>query len=179
MSGPQAAPGSVVSTHRYSRPALLADGGRALLGLSLTLGPLVLLDTAAPVAWLLAALAALFAWFGARTLIRQKSSVLLSAEGIDLVGPRPASIRWAEVDQVRLAYFAPRRAQAQQGWLQLTLRERTGRKLRLDSTLEGFSDLLGEVRQVVERADLPLDPTTASNLAALDQPDGRGPVPRS
>lgn len=167
MSPPPELPAAKTSTHRFNRPALRADGARASVGLALTLGPLVLLETATVVTWILAALALLFGWFGARTLIRHQSHVVLSPAGIDLFGPRPSSIRWAEVDQVRLAYFAPRRAQAQQGWMQLTLRERTGRTLRLDSTLDGFDDLLGEVERVARRADLALDPTTMSNLAAL------------
>lgn len=159
------------STHRFNRSALLADGARAAVGLGLTLGPLILLDTATAVTWILGALAVLFGWFAARTLVRHRSRIVVSPDGVDLLGPRPTAVRWANVGEMRLAYFAPRRAQERQGWLQLTLREHGGRTLRLDSTLERFDDLLCQVYEIVRAADLPLDPTTSSNLAAL----GLGP----
>ncbi|MDX1541810.1 MAG: hypothetical protein R3349_10455 [Geminicoccaceae bacterium] len=181
MSLPTGPRAPMTSTHHFSRPALLADGARASVGLLLTVGPLVLLETAAVVTWALAGLSLLFAWFGARTLARHRSRVVLSPRGVDLVGPRPTSIRWAEIDDVRLGYFAPRRAQPKQGWMQLTLHDRTGQTLRLDSTLERFDDLLSEVHQVASSAGLDLDQTTASNFAALGltepPPDAKAPDP--
>ena len=50
-----------MSQHRYPMATLYADYGRVAFGLAATLGPLLLLDLARPVAMLLAALAALAA----------------------------------------------------------------------------------------------------------------------
>lgn len=162
-------------THRFRREALLADGARAVFGLLITLGPLIMLDTAVVVTWVCVVLALLFAWFGGRTLIRLKSRVVVTPEGIDLVGPRRRSIRWRDLEEVHLAYFAPRRAQPGHGWMQLTLRERPDSTLRLDSTLERFDELLADVHRMALAAGLPLDPTTSSNLAALGlAPAGAG-----
>lgn len=158
-----------MSTHHFDRRMLLADGGRAAVGTALTLGPLIMLDTAPVVTWLLAALALLFIWFAIRTLIRWRSRVVLSAGQIGLEGPRPRTIRWQDLQSVRLAYFAVRRGreQRQPGWLQLTLRGGPRRGLKIDSTLERFDELLAQVHRVALARDLPLDPTTAGNFAAL------------
>ena len=116
--------------------------------------------------WGIPLLTLLFAWFGARTLVRHLSRVELTASRIALEGPLPRSVAWEELREVRLAYFAPRRAH-RRGWLQLTLRGRSRRPLRLESTLDGFEEVLRRVGQVAAGRELPLDPTTASNFAAL------------
>jgi hypothetical protein len=67
---------------------------------------------------------------------------------------------------MRLAYYAPRRAQ-QDGWLQLTLRGRSGPAIRVDSTLDGFDDVLRRATGAAARNELSLDPATQANLAAL------------
>lgn len=169
------------STHHFKRGALLADGARAAAGLLISFGPLVLLETAVVVTWICSGLTILFAWFAGRTAVRARSRVVLSAKGIELLGPRPSAIRWEDLEEIRLAYFAPRRAQERTGWMQLTLRERTGSRLRVDSTLERFDDLLATVHRVASAADLPFDPATSSNFAALglaraDRPDVPPPV---
>lgn len=158
----------MTSTHRFDRQMLLADGGRAALGTALTLGPLILLETALVVTCLLAVLGLLFVWFAIRTSIRWRSRVVLSVGQIGLEGPRPRTIRWQDLESVRLAYFATRRGREQRGsgWLQLTLRG-PQRALRIDSTLERFDELLAQVHRVVLARGLPLDPTTAGNFAAL------------
>jgi hypothetical protein len=158
-----------MSMHQFDRPSLYLDYTRAAFGLAVTAGPLLLLDLLPVIAWPFALLALLFAWFGVRTLVRHLSRVELSASRIALEGPLPRSVAWEELREVRLAYFAPRRAHGR-GWLQLTLRGRSRRPLRLESTLDGFEDVLRCVRQVVATRELPLDPTTASNFAAVGMP---------
>jgi hypothetical protein len=67
---------------------------------------------------------------------------------------------------MQLAYYAPRRAR-QDGWLQLTLRGPSGPAIRVDSTLDGFDDVLRRATGAAARNELPLDPATEANLAAL------------
>lgn len=175
-----------MSTHHFARASLYADYGRAGIGVSLTFGPLVLLDPTPILAWVFAALALLFAWFGVRTLIRQMSRVEMGTQGIALIGPRPREVGWDQLQEVRLAYFAPRRArrareptraEREEGWLQLTLIGDDGRRLNLDSTLSDFADVLDRTHRVVRSRDLPLDPATMANFAAVglaaDDPDLR------
>jgi len=152
--------------HRYPERAIYADYLRAAGGLALTAGPLLALDLAAAVGAVFGALALLFGWFAWRTWVRHRSSIAVSAEGVERAGPRPCRIAWRDLERVRLAYYAPRRAQ-DQGWFQLTLRGRRGGVLRVDSSLEGFDHLLAQVLEHARDRRLAFDDTTACNLEAL------------
>jgi hypothetical protein len=172
-----------MSRHHYPVSALSSDYLRVAVGLALTLGPLLLLDLAAPIAWLLAALAVLFVWFGLRTGVRQLSAVELSPQEIAIRGPFGRSLAWDELARMKLAYYAPRswssarrrdrqhergeRDEGRRGWLQLTLQGTRGRPIRVESTLEGFDQVLRLAMATVARKQLGLDPTTSANLAAL------------
>jgi hypothetical protein len=172
-----------MSTHRYPISSLYSDYLRVAIGLSLTMGPLLLLDLAPVIAWLLAGLAVLFVWFGLRTGVRQLSSVEITPRAIAIRGPLGGDLAWDELTRMKLAYYAPRsrssvrrrdrhhergeRDDSQRGWLQLTLQGARGRPIRIESTLEGFDQVLRRAMAVVTRKQLGLDPTTMANLAAL------------
>jgi hypothetical protein len=151
---------------RYPLQTLYADYLRAAFGLALTLGPLLLLEVASLVVAPLAALALLFAWFGMRTVTRHLSRVELSGSAIAVRGPVCCHLAWGELERMRLAYYAPRRSR-DDGWLQLTLRGARGRPIRLDSSLTGFDQVLGEASRAARARDLPLDAATHANLTAL------------
>jgi hypothetical protein len=155
--------------YRYPATTLVPDYLRVGFGVAITAGPLVALDLAPAVAVLLAGLALLFLWFGVRTALRQFSWVELSAADIALCGPIRRRLSWQEVRRVQLAYYAPRRAH-QDGWLQLTLRGPSGPAIRVDSTLDGFDDVLRRATGAAARNELPLDAATETNLAALGVP---------
>jgi hypothetical protein len=152
--------------YRYPATALVPDYLRVGLGLAATLGPLLALDLARGVAIGLSGLAVLFAWFGARTALRQLSWIELSATDVVLCGPVRRRLDWQQLHRLQLAYYAPRRAR-RDGWLQLTLRGRSGPAIRVDSTLEGFDEVLRRSAGIARRNQLTLDATTEANLAAL------------
>ena len=144
-----------MSRHHYPVGALSSDYMRVAVGLALTLGPLLLLELAAPIAWLLAALAVLFFWFGLRTGLRQLSAVELSPQAIAIRGPFGRSLAWDELARMKLAYYAPRswssarrrdrqherrraERERQRGWLQLTLRGARGRPIRVEFDAGGL-----------------------------------------
>jgi hypothetical protein len=156
-----------MATLRYPVSTLYADYLRVAFGLALTAGPLLLLDLARVVAALLAAFGLLFAWFGVRTMVRHLSRVELSAEAVALRGPIERRLPWSQLQRLKLGYYAPRRAR-QDGWLQLSLRGATGPTIRVESTLDGFDQLLRRARQAARAKDLALDPATEANLAAFD-----------
>jgi hypothetical protein len=172
-----------MSRHHYPLSSLSSDYLRVAVGLALTLGPLLLLDLAAAIAWLLAGLAVLFVWFGLRTGIRQLSAVELSPQGIAVRGPFGRYLAWDELTGMKLAYYAPRswsgprrrepehergeRDARQRGWLQLTLQGAHGRPIRVESTLQGFEQVLRRATATAACRQLIFDPTTTANLTAL------------
>lgn len=181
MSSARGEQGGNVSEHHYPSATIYGDYARTGFGLAVTAGPLVLLDLASGMSVLFAGLAGLFGWFGWRTALRQVTRVELSPEAIALRGPLERRISWAELSGVKLAYYAPRRGR-ENGWLQLTLRGQ-GRAIRVDSNLEGFDRILRRVQAQVRAQNLPVDPTTASNLGELgfaiaDPADPEAPAAR-
>ncbi len=155
-----------MESYRYPATALVPDYLRVALGLAATVGPLLALDLARGVAIGLSGLALLFAWFGGRTALRQLSWIELSATDVALCGPIRRRLPWQQLRRLQLAYYAPRRTR-RDGWLQLTLRGRHGPAIRVDSTLEGFDELLRRATGIARRNELTLNSTTQANLAAL------------
>ena len=66
---------------------------------------------------------------------------------------------------VTLRYFATRRDNAK-GWMELRLRG-AGRRLLLDSRIDGFADIAARSARVAAHKQLPITPATAQNFAAL------------
>lgn len=144
------------------------------IGLALTLGPLALVHPAAPVAWVLAAAAALFLVYFGRTLCRQLTHIELDEDGIRVRGPAvgllSAAIRWEDLRSLRLDYYSTRRDPEVRtmdgGWMQLRLRD-ARHTIRIDSELEGFVGLVRAASAEALRRGLSLDEETHSNLRAL------------
>ena len=101
---------------RYPVRALAADYARAATGGALFLGALAWLDPALVVGWFLAAGAALFLVYFARTVCRQLTRIELDEAGIRARGPLGAAIRWGELRALRLDYYSTRRDQ-EGGWM--------------------------------------------------------------
>jgi hypothetical protein len=159
----------VTRNFRYPLRSLGADylGGAA--GLAVSLGLLGVAELALPVAAVLAAVAALFLVYFARTVRRQLTLIELDESGIRVLGPAflgpGASIRWADLRLLRLDYYSTRR-DGEGGWMQLRLGD-ARRTIRIDSGLEGFAELVGEAARAAARRDLALDAATLANLEAL------------
>jgi hypothetical protein len=91
-------------------------------------------------------------------------------------GPRPINIPWADLDELKLAYFAtsPRATRSAlypvrrdgSGWMQLALRA-GGRRLRLDSRIDDFTAIVTRAAGAARQRRLPLNAATTANLAAL------------
>ena len=154
-----------MSDHRYTVAALTPDYVRAGAGIALTAGPLVVVNPAPIPAYLLGALAILFALFAARTAIRQRTTIRLSRTGIRALGPFGAAIEWAELSKVELRYFSTRRDRAK-GWMQLRLRAGR-RRLRLDSSVDAFESIAARATEEARARGVGLDESTRANLAAI------------
>lgn len=150
---------------RYGGSALLGDFGRSGAGLALTLPPLLLVEVHPAIGIVLAAMAALFAIFLARTVERRITSVMLDEEGVSISGFRTRRIRWADVSGLDLAYYSTRRDRTN-GWMQLTLRTPATR-LRVESTLDGFDGLVERAAAAAQAREIVLTETALENLGAL------------
>ena len=151
--------------HRYTVAALTPDYVRAGAGIVLTAGPLVLVNPAPVLAYVLGALALVFALFAARTAIRHGTTIRISSTGIRSLGPFGAAIEWAELSRVDLRYFSTRRDRAK-GWMQLRLRAGR-RRLRLDSRVDSFESIAARATDEARARGVGLDDSTRANLAAL------------
>ena len=159
---------------RYSWRSLVPDYAGGGIGLALSLGPLAIVHPAAPVAWVLAAAAALFLVYFGRTLCRQLTHIELDEAGIRVRGPAlgllSAAIRWEDLRSLRLDYFSTRRDPEGRtmdgGWMQLRLRD-ARRTIRIDSELEGFVSLARVAALEARRRGIDLDGATRTNLGVL------------
>lgn len=154
-----------MSEHRYPTDALIGDYLRAGAGMALTGTPLALTPLNVYVTAVLGVLMALFGVFGALTALRHLRRVEVGEEGIALVGPFPARLAWAALESVNLRYFATRRDGAK-GWMELRLAGE-GRRVMLDSRIEGFDSIVRRAAAAAERQRLALNPATTTNFAAL------------
>ncbi|MGE0154862.1 MAG: hypothetical protein AB7R90_19755 [Reyranellaceae bacterium] len=157
---------------KYRRNALLADYLRAGLGAALTGVPMLFVAGSPATLAILGGLTGLFLLFGLRTLVRHLMVVSLGPERVRVHGGLGGEIPWRELDQLKLGYYTTRRDR-QGGWMQLSLRG-GGRRLKFDSSLEGFDRLVRQSVRAAAANDLPLSDSTLTNLASMDIPAPAG-----
>lgn len=154
---------------RYSLRSLLPDYAGSGTGFALCLGLVGFVPLATPVAWVATAAAALFLVYFGRTVCRQLTHIELDETGIRVraptVGLKGAAIRWADLCLLRLDYYSTRR-DGEGGWMQLRLGD-SRHRIRIDSDLDGFAELVGAVAHAAVPRDLAIDSATAANLKAL------------
>lgn len=169
---------------RYPRRQLHGDLVRGLIGLVLTAGPLIAVRPLLAVAIVLGLCAAIFAIYLARTLARYRVWLDLDGAGVHRrglgrwLGPwGDAAIAWDGLETVKLRYYTTKRGREGAGWLVLTLTGRdsggaSGRtaKISVESTLEGFDDLLARTAATVVARGLSPDETSQHNFAAAGRP---------
>ncbi len=150
---------------RYPVGLLLGDYARAAVGLGISLPTLLLADASLWVAAPLGGMAVLCAYFVARTAEKQRQTVTLDDAGVAVAGWRPARLDWAELDRLRLSYYATKRDRSE-GWMQLSLAA-AGRRISVDSRLEGFPAIARAAADAARDRGLPLSQATLANLEAL------------
>lgn len=167
--------------YRYTWAALRGDYIRTGVGLTVTLVPLAAVTGSPLAASVMGALAAVFAIFGARTGARHLSRFEVDGDGVTRTrlstSPRRwVTVRWREVDRVRLAFYSTRRDRSR-GWMQLKI-QGGGGKLGFDSIIEGFEDIAALALGAAVANGVPLSAATARNFAALglavESEDGPG-----
>jgi hypothetical protein len=150
---------------RYEPSVLTGDYVRAGFGVVLTWGPLLIVEAAPIMVYILGALGGVFAVFGIRTLIRQMTIIELSGEGIRARGPIGKALSWDDLGAMKLAYYSTRRDR-QKGWMHLTLKG-GGKALGVDSSIDGFETIAETALDAATRRNLVLSDVTRANLDAL------------
>ena len=146
----------------YPRGATGAALLRAGAGLVLTLGPLAAAGPGGAAALVLGSLALVFTLYGVRALVRARSEIVVSREGIRVEGPIPARVPWDALVRVRLNYYTTKR-DGGGGWMVLTVRG-AGRTVCVESTLEGFAGLLARAVGEARARGVALTGATCGNL---------------
>jgi len=154
-----------MTRHGYPPSALLGDYLRAMAGFIPTVAVLIIAPVGAVSAAVLGGFAALFGVFGVRTALRHYTRIELTEAALWASGLPRACIPWNELDRMMLSHYSTYR-DGRGGWMQLELRAGAS-TLRIDSRIEGFSELVSASAAAAEMRGLLLDPATSANLAAL------------
>ncbi len=152
------------NTFHYPFDSMAGDYARAGIGLAVVVVVALLFSVAFIPGMILLLLAVVFAGFGLQTLLRHRTSFKVSDEEI-IARPWGTRLRWRELTDVRLEYYALER-HSKQGWMQLTLQSGR-RRLRMDSRLNGFLEVAQRAADSAHANRLRLSPTTMSNFAGL------------
>jgi len=150
---------------RYPLGRIVADcslfgGGAVMSGIVVALAP-----TVPYIVLLFGGLTGVFLLFTIRTALRHRLRIVADDEGMLIKGAGVRSVKWANVEAVRLRYYSTRRSR-KDGWMTLRLKA-DGRWVELDSHLEGFETLARFVAEAANRSGLVLDPTTRGNFSAM------------
>lgn len=154
-----------MSLHRYPPRTLIGDYVRSVVGLTLTLPPLIIFNPTALITVGLLLTGGLCGFFLLRTIDRHRTIVSVDEDIIAVSGLMPATMRWEEVEKLELHYYSVKRDRSG-GWMQLTLKK-PGVTVKIDSRLEGFLDIVRRAARVGRERDLRVNPVTRANLAAL------------
>jgi hypothetical protein len=154
-----------MTRHAYPPSAVYGDYLRAAVGFFPTIAVLAIVPVGIVGGIMVGGFAALFAVFGFRTALRHCTAIAVTEAALQSSGLLRASIWWSKLDRMKLSYYSTRR-DGRGGWMQLKLGAGWS-TLRIDSRIEGFSDLVIASAKAAERRGLSLDPATSVNLQAL------------
>ena len=159
-----------MSPYRYPRRVIVGDYLRTALGLVCTVVPLIAAEGQPVATVIFGGLTALFAVFGARTVVRQATRIALTEAGIERLaistfGLGRVTVPWERIADVKVRYFSTRRDR-ERGWMQLAVLSGAGR-ITVDSTLDGFDDIAQRAALAARANGVALSGATLDNLAAL------------
>lgn len=150
---------------RYAPKALLGDYLRAGIGLALMLPLTFAVPSGSVMQWIFALILLFFALFGARTLARQHSRIVMDSMQIAIFSWRQRRLEWAKLAALKLSFFSTQRDRAS-GWMELTLKG-DGTVIRIDSALDGFADIARNAADAARRSGATMNEATRANLASL------------
>ena len=81
-------------------------------------------------------------------------------------GPAGGLVEWSRIDRLKLSYFSTKRDRSG-GWMQLTVGSAGGRAVKIDSSLDGFHDVVERAAYAAREVGLALSEATRANLRAM------------
>ena len=166
-----------MTCYAYPTSAMYGDYLRSAAGFIPTAAVLAIMPVGVVAVTVLGGFATLFVVFGVRTILRHGTRFEITKSALRATGLRRTSIAWGQLDRMTLAYYSTRRDR-RDGWMQLELRSGWTR-VRLDSRIEGFTELVDEAARAARCRGLTLNAATLANLSALGvslhtEPSARG-----
>ena len=156
-----------MTTHTYPLIAVLGDYFRAVLGIGISIVPLVLVTSKPIITYAFIAMIVVFIGFGLRTVMRHKTRIEVDDEAIAVNLPSRRRIVWSDLGFLRLKYFSTRRNR-KGGWLQMTMIG-AGQRITVDSKIAGFRDLLDRATRAAAENGVELDETSLANMEAIGE----------
>jgi hypothetical protein len=158
-----------MTVYRYPQRTLIGDYVRTAAGLGVGLGVLVAAPLGPAIIAIFGSITVLFLVFGLRTVQRQLVQVSISSDGILASGLITRAVPWHALDQLTLRYYGTRRQKrdGRGGFLQLTLAG-DGTSVRLESSIDGFDEIVRQAAIAARANGIAVDPTSAGNLLDLD-----------
>ena len=156
------------TTYRYPPSAILGDYLRAATGLAVGIGVLATVAVSTVILIVFGGLTVIFLLFGLRTLQRHLTEITLNQDGIFRSDLYSQTLRWQDLQQLRLRYFGTHRQHrnGSGGFMQLSLKGK-GRRMKIESDLEGFEDVTRLAAAAARTNGVSLDPASAGNLLAM------------
>jgi hypothetical protein len=151
--------------YRYAPTTIAAAYARSVFGLAVTLGPLVALQPASWLGVVLVLGAALFLIYAAKSVARHSTRVVVDAAGIRTEGLFGVTIGWDALRAVEMNYYTTR-SDGSGGWIELLVRG-SGGLIRIESSLEGFTQIAARVAQEAIKRNRPLDDRARTHMRAL------------
>ncbi|MEM7653204.1 MAG: hypothetical protein AAF220_08490 [Pseudomonadota bacterium] len=158
-------PNSGTSAHVYPPESLVSDYIRTAIGVVVTGGLLLFMETALIVALILLGGFILFAAFGIRTWLRTKVKFLVTPEGLQREGYFPGSFLWSDLSAVSLRYYAVRK-DSEASWMTLSLKF-GGTSISIESTISDFDAIARVVADHASHNRITVSERTETNFAGI------------
>ena len=166
--------------YRYPVRALTGDYLRAAVGLAVGFAGSLSVPDNHYVVVVFGTIAALFGYFGYRTIERHMTRVAVNDMEIRSAGFGTRALAWRDLQQFKLRYFGTRRQhRGSGGFMELKLKGEAA-ALAYDSNLEGFDYVAWRAAKAMRENGCSMDAASAGNLLTLGlDADGEAPPPES
>jgi len=154
-----------MKSYSYAQAEINKEYRRAGAGVGLSLLPLLLLGPSSVIVLLLGSFLGLFSAYGIRAYGRSRAEIVVTDLAIQIRGLTEKTIQWEELETLKLAYFSTR-SDGEKGWMQLKLKG-GGVRLRVESTVTGFWELVDICALEARHAGIALDAVSVRNMQAL------------